>query len=234
MPCCRVASLRYWSLPLLVLFAAGALSLSGADNAEKALFEDTFSGELDKDWSWVRESPKNWKLDKEKKELLIHAMPGVSLFGSHSLTNILLREPPAAKDAALAFEVHINHQPTNGYETSGLIWYIDDDNFVTLVKELIDGKFQMILGRKKAGKNEVGGNKTAPYDKDDADMRLIVSGIKVEGQYRAADSDKWQSLGALDVPNDSKARIGLRAGYGPKDKENWARFSKFRIVPVAK
>ncbi len=216
---------------LVVFLAAGAAS---AADEERVLFAEDFTDAPGKGWSWVRESPKDWKIDRDKKELLIHAMPGVSLFGSRTLTNILLREPPEAKDGALAFQVQINHRPTNGYETSGLIWYGDDDNFVTLVKELIDGKMKMILGRKKAGKNEVEFNKSAVYDKDDAEMRIVVSGSNVEGQFRTPGEAKWQSLGSLEMPGVGKPRIGLRAGYGPKDKDNWARFSKFRIVQPAK
>lgn len=227
---CRLALIVVVALALLNLLAFPLVAADG----EKLLFEENFGNDLGKGWSWVRESPKNWKIDKEKKELLIHAMPGVSLFNSRSLTNVLLREPPTAKDAALAFEAHVHHRPMNGFETSGLIWYFDDDNFVTLVKELLGGKTVLILGRKNAGKNEVEMNKSVTYDKDEADLRLVVSGSKVEGQYRAVSSDKWRSVGQLDAPVDGKARIGLRAGYGPKDKENWARFSNFRIVQVAK
>jgi len=222
-------SCRLLPFALLLIFAAGISPAPGADNKETVLFAEDFAGAPGKGWSWVRESPKDWKIDKDKKELLIHAMPGVSLYNTRTLTNILLREPPEAKDGALAFQVHVNHRPTFGYETSGLIWYFDDDNAVNFVKELIDGKVQMVLGRKKAGKSE-GGTKMVPYDQDDAEMRLVVAGTKAEGQFRVPGADKWQALGQLEMPSDGKARVGLRAGHGPRDKDNWARFSKFRIL----
>jgi regulation of enolase protein 1 (concanavalin A-like superfamily) len=227
----RIVSLSL--LPLLVVLLTGGSSAVRSEDTAKVLFEETFAGELDKGWSWVRESPKDWKIDKDKKELLIHAMPGVSLYNSRTLTNILLREPPAAKkETALAFEVHVHHRPLNGFETSGLIWYFDDDNAVHFVKELIDGKIQLVLGRKKGGKSEAN-IKLVPYDKDDVDMRLVVSGTKAEAQYRASAADKWQTVEQSEMPSDGKARIGLRAGHGSKDKPSWARFSGFRIVALS-
>jgi hypothetical protein len=84
------------------LCRAPALGVGG--DAGKVLFEETFANDLDKDWSWVRESRADWKLDKEKKQLLIHTMPGVSLYmDARSLTNVLLRTPPEVKEGPLAF-----------------------------------------------------------------------------------------------------------------------------------
>ena len=208
--------------------------LGRAAEAEKALFEESFANELDKGWSWVRESPKDWKLDKENKQLLIHTMPGVSLYmDARTLTNILLRTPPEIKEGPLAFDVHMHSQPSGTYEQAGIIYYFDDDNIADVIKEKKYGKWVLGFGVKKNRKSELVG-KNVTYDKDDVDVRILVSGTKISGWYRASSADPWQMLGETDLPAGGQGRIGLEACYGPKDKANWAAFSQFRIVQQGK
>lgn len=216
---------------ILTAFLCGNPADTRADDSPPVLFEENFAADLDPGWSWVREHASDWKLDKQKKELLIHAMPGVSLYNSRSLTNIFLREAPAS-DGPIACEVHVHHRPINGYETGGMIWYYDDDNCVQFNKELMGGTLVVVLGVKWDGKNQ--NVKQIPYDNDDVDLRLVVSGTNIDAQYREPASDKWQSLAQTQLRRDGKARVGLRAAYGPQDNPSWARFSRFRIRQLAK
>ena len=41
----------------------------------QVVFEETFNGKLDKDWSWVREEPKAWRMDNHT--LILRTLPGV-------------------------------------------------------------------------------------------------------------------------------------------------------------
>lgn len=205
-----------------------------AADTGRVLFEENFASDLDKGWSWVRESHADWKLDKDHNQLLIHTMPGVSLYmEARSLTNILVRRPPESKDGALAFEVHVHSQPTSTYEQAGIIYYFDDDNIADVIKEKKYGKWVIGFGVKKNRKSQLVGENVT-YDKDDVDFRLVVSGTKISGWYRASSADPWQKLGETDFPASGPAKIGLEACSGPSDKENWASFREFRIVEPAK
>ena len=215
----------------LLLLCVGPRLLP-AEEVAKILFEENFAADLAPGWSWVRESPPNWKLDKEQRQLHIHAMPGVSLFNTRTLTNILLREPPAAGEHPLAFEVHLQHRPINGYETGGLIWYFDDDNCVQFNKELMGNKLELVMGRKSDGKSGTY-TKEIPYEKDDVDMRLVVLRTNVKAQFRASADVPWQTLGETELVREGKPRIGLRAGHGPANQQSWARFSRFRVLKLA-
>jgi len=70
--------------------------------------------------------------------------------------------------------------------------------------------------------------------KEDVDFRLVVSGTKISGWYRASNAEPWQKLGETDLPASGPAQIGLEACSGPSDKENWASFREFRIVAPPK
>ena len=63
-------------LLLAAMLGVLATGVAGADKAPKGkvLFEEQFTGELGKEWSWVREDPKAWRI--EKGVLLLRILPG--------------------------------------------------------------------------------------------------------------------------------------------------------------
>ena len=211
----------------LVIFGADAWTLRADDQpSEKVLFEESFADAPGKDWSWVRESREDWKIDKERKELLLRSMWAVG-----GQNNMLVRTAPDGKKGPVAIEAHINHAPKVDFEFSGLIWYFDDKNSIGLVQERgDDGKWQVFLGRRKDGEGKV--LKHVIYDKPEIDLRIVVTGLKAEGWYRASGNDKWQSVGEMEMPSSGEAKVGLRTGNGERDKPSWARFSKFRILQL--
>src|SRR5262249_21269887 len=66
---------------------------------EKILFEDKFGAKLADGWSWVREDPKAWKLDKGA--LLIRTSTGGLWMKDNNCQNVLLRTPPEIKEAVV-------------------------------------------------------------------------------------------------------------------------------------
>jgi hypothetical protein len=78
---------------LAAMLGALATGAAGADEPakEKVLVEEQFTGELGKDWSWVREDPKAWRL--EKGALVLRTLPGYLHAKSNDSKNILLRPP---------------------------------------------------------------------------------------------------------------------------------------------
>ena len=61
---------------------------------------------------------------------------------------------------------------------------------------------------------------------------MVVAGAKAQGWYRASSTDKWQSLGEVEMPSSGAAKVGFRTGNGDGPKPSWARFSKFRILQL--
>jgi Beta xylosidase C-terminal Concanavalin A-like domain len=215
----------------LVALGSGAGPVPSADPpGEKVLFEENFTDAPAEGWSWLREIPDHWKMDKERKELLIRPV-----WSEGNLKNLLLRRAPDVKQGAVAVEVHVDHVTSGDYEYSGLIWYFDDQNFVAIRKgpHGEDGN-TLSLVRRKAGKGD--GPPSAPksvVDNDPAvDLRLVVAGAKATGWYRASSTDEWQSLGEQEMPGSGAAKVGFRTGNGDGPKPSWARFSKFRILQL--
>src|ERR1700685_1013130 len=123
-------------LPMRPLVALILLVLAPVASAqEKSLFTEPFAEKLADGWTWLREDPKGWRLDKGT--LIVRTATGGLWRKDNGGSNILLRTPPKVKDGKLAVEVLIDIQPTNAYENAGLIWYYDDDNYVIMVKEKI-------------------------------------------------------------------------------------------------
>lgn len=214
------------SLLLLVLLVARAEPARAADPpVEKPLFAEDFTGQLGNGWSWHHEIRDHWKIDAERKELAIQPVGG----WMPVLNNVpLWAVPDAAKEGPLAVEVHIEHVARGEYEFAGLMWYLDDKNFVVLRKgpHGDDGKSVALL-RINDGQGEW--IKAVPYEAPQIDLRMVVTAAKVEGWYRASSTEAWQPIADVELPGRGAAKVGLRTGNGEGDKPSWARFSKLRV-----
>jgi hypothetical protein len=116
-------------VPLIILVLT---PFASAGDQEKTLFAEPFAEKLADGWTWLREDPKGWRLDKGT--LIVRTATGGLFMKDNGGSNILLRTPPKVKDGKLAVEVLVDIQPTNGYENAGLIWYYDDDHYVIMLK----------------------------------------------------------------------------------------------------
>jgi regulation of enolase protein 1 (concanavalin A-like superfamily) len=218
-------------LRLTAVLVTLALGVAGAGEAaeQKVVFEDNFSGELGKGWSWLREDAKGWRLDKGS--LLVRTSTGSLWMKQNNNRNVLLRTPPKAE--RFAFEVLVENEPTNGFEYAGLVWYVDDDNYVALMKEQL-GKVAVQLvsetnGRPRVGFAEKGYKEKAVW------LRMEVSRGKARGLFRTTDKDDWQALGQCDLPpTKGEVRIGLMTGYAAKDVEHFSRFRALRVLHGSK
>jgi hypothetical protein len=227
----RVPSAALHSFLFFVLLGAGAWAVRAADPlGEKELFAENFTDAPGKDWSWLREVRDHWKIDKEKQELLIRPVWAVN-----GLKNMPFREIPDGKGSPVAIEVHVSHVPKADYEVSGLMLYFDDENFVNFQRELMGdaktGKVHLFMWGSKAGK-KLDSPKHVIYSEPDIDLRMVLTGKKVEGWYRASSTEKWQSFGEMELPGKGAAKIGLRTNNGEEEKPSWVRFSKFRILQL--
>lgn len=224
----RIPLAAIFPLVLLLMLGSGAGRVRSADlPREKVLFEENFTDPPGKDWSWLRELPQHWKIDKDRHELLISPV-----WAEGNLKNIPLWTIPDLKDGSLAIEVHLDHVPTGEYEYAGLILYFDDNNYVAIRKgpHGDDGRILTLLQRKAGVQDRPPSSKDLIFNEPVVDLRMVIAGGKAQGWYRASSTDQWQSLGEVDLPGTGPAKVGFRTGNGDGPKPSWARFSKFRIL----
>jgi beta-xylosidase len=205
---------------------------AGKTAEEKVLFEEAFTGELGKGWSWVREDGKAWRIDNGT--LLIRTSTGSLWQTDNNNRNLLLRTPPEAKPQRFAFEALVENEPTNAFEHAGLVWYADDDNYVALLKEKVGEKVIVQLvsetkGRPKVGFAEKGYQEKAVW------LRIKISDGKAWGLFRTTNKNDWQELGQCALPTaKDEVRKGLMTGYAAKDVEHFSRFSRFPVLQESK
>jgi beta-xylosidase len=216
---------------LLALLAALWLvipSVDGrADDKEKVLFEAKFAGELGDGWSWVREDPKAWKVEKEG--LSIRTQPGYLHASSNNSKNLLLRKPPETKKG-LSIEVFVESQPVLQFEHAGLLWHYDDDNYVSVWREVLGKQVDVQMVHEKEAKPRFA---VAKHEGKSVWLRLLIADGKATSFFRSTEKDEWKKVGQFELPVKGEPRVGIGSGGGPKDAERWARFSRFRIVETA-
>ncbi|HVR85552.1 MAG TPA: DUF1349 domain-containing protein [Planctomycetota bacterium] len=208
--------------------AALLLVLLGQD---AALFEEKFGAKLGEGWTWVREDASAWKL--AGGALQVKCLPGSIWYKKRDAKNFLFRRfPVAATEAApLAIEVTVDSAPETNAEQCGLFLYYDDANYIKLIRECNKGKPGIVLARQQKGFPE----SLPPKEelKGPIQLRMVWSGIKVSGFYKAAGD--WVALGDYEIPgSDAELRIGLGAHGAPADADRWATFTGFRITKAAK
>jgi len=210
-------------LALLALLPLVLLPVAAED---KVLFEEKFADKLDKEWSWIREEPKAWRL--EEGALVMRVLPGYLHAKSNNSRNVLLRPLPKS-DRPLAVEVYVEAEPKVQFEHAGVVWYVDDDNYVSLFQEVLGKKveLQMVIEKNANPRFAV-----AKHDAKGVWIRLLIAGGKITAEYRPAEKEAWKVVGQADMPAMGPARVGVMAGGAPKEAERYARFRGFRIVEI--
>jgi regulation of enolase protein 1 (concanavalin A-like superfamily) len=197
---------------------------------EAPLFEEKFQGKLSDGWSWVREDAAGWKL--EGGALRISPQPGTLWFKTNNARNLLVRTPPASgtPEAPVAVEVEIDHAPAAEAEQSGLLFYVDDGNYLKLVYESLKGKTHIVFAREAKGIPAHLPTREEPSRP--VRLRMLWTGAKIRGEYRPAGATEWISVGEYDsIPG--AARVGLMACGAPAGTDRWASFRAFRVVRAA-
>lgn len=203
--------------PFLSMIALLVLAGSLAAAEPSMLFEDTFAGKLGDGWTWLRENPAAWRVQKDGLEIRVE--PGVA----HNVKNALLRAAPDRGKKKYAVEVTVTFTtpPTRQYEQGGITWYHQKKPVFKLVHEHIDGKLWIIPGRKPAPGNTVR-------------LRLVVDGRNWTAQYRQNAKGEFQTAASGKLPPPGDDQVSIQCYNGPPDAEHWVRFDDFRIVELAK
>ena len=182
----------------------------------QVVFKDEFKGKLDKEWKWLREEPKTWRIKDDALE--IRVQPGLA----DSVKNALVRPAPDRRKGKYAIEVTVTNlaPPTQQFEQAGITWYHKGKPVFKLVKEQIDGKTWIIPGRK-------------PMLTKSVQLRLVVTAEGWIAQYRPEDKKEFLTAAEGKLPPPDEEQVSIQCYNGPADAEHWIRFDDFRIVQLA-
>jgi hypothetical protein len=122
---------RFLLLILLSVVPAAATIAQG--------FDDEFNSMIMKSgWTWVREDRAHWQFTGN--ELQITTQPGALMETQYNdVKNILLQPAPTE---TFRFETKLWFDPDSAYHNAGLIYYLDDDNYIRVTR----GIYQPIGG----------------------------------------------------------------------------------------
>lgn len=198
--------------------------------AASVLFEDSFSGKLDPEWSWIRENPKGWRITPSGLQVLVE--PGNMWGPSNNAKNVLVRPAPPLPGTAIAISVTISNQPTSQYEQVDLVWYYDDSHMVKIGQEMVDGQLSIVMGRE--GKDRTRTIAIVPLDSLIVSVRYLVRTNELRGQFRTPKDKHWRDAGITDwpAPPDGKPKISLQFYQGATNAAHWAVVSDFRIEQI--
>ena len=230
-----------WVLCLVGLLVAqvgwvgGVVLAEDGSGEHKVLSQDDFSSEATRSiWTWVREDKEGWRLEEGRLAIRTKGL----LWGKeNSQHNVLLHEALDSSDLSVAAELTVDAGLglTHAYEHGGLIWYFDDDHWVTLTQlnHVQDQTQKIMLVHETGGRGQVPTAKAVPYTEQVVELRLEHRNHRFTGYYRAPGSTDWQKLGSIDFKHTATApRIGIVAGQGDDADLNWVSFDNFRVLTL--
>ena len=190
------------------------------------IFRDDFKGKLADGWTWVREDPKAWRVTENGLE--VRLQPGNMWGPSNNAKNVLVRPVPDPATQPLEIAVTVSNKPDGQYEQVDLVWYYDDSHQIKIGQEQVDKVLCLVMGRE-----EKDGTRTLakiPIEALSVDVRFLVSGDSLRGQYRPAGGKEWKDAGECTLPKHGDPKISLQVYQGPENAERWGRFNAFKIV----
>lgn len=186
------------TLTTVLLFAC-VLSL-------QAQFSDEFdAGVLDARWRWERESPGNWQLGDDV--LTIWTESGaLNGDGFNNVRNILLQPLPASGDFMI--DTELRFLPYWTLRNAGVIYYIDDDNYIRVSRGINDGH-------------------------DDLWMEWEVDG-QTQFRYAAANVGNWEnSLTEFRLRLTRRAGTAFSASYCIRSlSSSWSSWNSFATETI--
>lgn len=207
---------------LALLILSGALARPQVNDL---VFEDRFRGALGEGWTWIREDRAAWRIGPDGLE--IRAQPGNMWGSANDAKNVLVRPVSQPGSGTIEVSVTVSNKPTEQYEQIDLVWYYDDSHMVKIGQEQVDGVLSVVMGREEEDKTRT--IAIVPVDALSLDVRFLVSGGQIRGQFRPAGKDGWKDAGVCTLPVKGEPRASLQVYQGPPHVERWARFNDFRI-----
>lgn len=202
-----------------------ALTPGQAPARDEIVFQDDFEERLGEGWSWVREDPAAWRVVEEGLE--IRVQPGNMWGPANDAKNVLIRSIPEPAKGTLELSVTVTNRPSGQYEQIDLVWYYDDRHMVKIGQEQVDGVLSLVMGREEADKTRT--IAIIPIEALSLEVRFLVSGDQIRGQFRPAGEDLWTDAGHTTLPSNGEPKASLQVYQGPPGVERYARFNAFRV-----
>lgn len=218
----------------LIILAAAALCLAPLLAAQQ---NDEFnSTNLGSQWSWVREDRNGWSLTGTELEIrtqfgALNGLPA-DIPATNSVKNLLLQSAP---QGTFRMETKLAFNPDTNFQNAGLLYYLDDDNYVR-VSRGVYGVFNGVwMEWEVAGKTLM--RIIDPVKFATLYLRLSrTNGTAFSGTY-SLDGINWQLISTEQIVFGGglpQPRIGLQAANGVgvtvPDYSIPARFDYFRFA----
>jgi regulation of enolase protein 1 (concanavalin A-like superfamily) len=212
------------------VFVAVLMLTSGMAVAEDQdiIFKDDFNGKLGDGWSWVREDAKGWRIAGEALEIRIQ--PGNMWGGANNAKNVFVHPAPDPAKQPVEVSVTVSNRPTSQYEQVDLVWYYDDSNMIKIGLEQVDKVLCLVMGREENDRPRTIAKN--PVESFSLDLRFLVSGDKLKGQYRPSGDNPWKDAGECTLPVKGEPKVSLQVYQGPASEEHWGVFKAFRIAKL--
>jgi hypothetical protein len=176
-----------------------------------AQLSDEFSGDTPiSDWTWQREDASRWKMQQDA--LVIYTQAGALngvLF--NNVRNMLLQA--VTKTSDVSFETELTFDPMYEYRNAGILYHIDDDNYIRLSRGIYDGHDDIWLEWELAGVTQfVYASSAQPLT-----CKLMLTILK-NGSFRASwslDGSEWKHFAEQSIAFPQRpAFVGLQAANG--------------------
>jgi len=199
------------------------------------VIQDTLDKLPQSPWEWVREDSASWQVEEGK--LQIKAQRGTLWKADRNdAKNLLVRPWPdneAGEDSVIAVTIHF--APERGGEQAGVMFYFGDDDYVKLVRESLEGKRWIVIGREEKG--DAKSIAKQPVESDDVTLYLARHGNKIEGLYSTPGNAEKIAIGNCTLPSppspDAVLKLGLFAHGGPPAADaRWATFSNLGVTSL--
>ncbi len=211
----------FLSFCLVVLMGAIACQQQEQDLLVRTvLVNESFSQPPGEDWTWIRENPDAYKFEDGLK---IQVEPGGLMGAGKDAKNIFVRSLPE-EARSVAVKVEADHQAQ--YEQGGLILYNDDDNYVKLVVEHVDGENWVVLVMEISEAAQVINKVPEPEGITNIAMDFTTQGVDC---YCWGTEGEITKVGTAAFPMDPRPRIGVFTQSGQPDAERWVTFSDYMI-----
>ena len=163
---------------------------------------------LDPAMGWIREDTSRWNaIDKNT----VSIKSGINgLWATQNIAaNMLLTKAGAARDTEAV--VKLSGATKSQYEEAGLVFYVDDDNYVAFQRKHAGGSPVLAVVTETAGNGNEDTQTAAPSNAD-IWLKLKRTGTGFTGSW-SADGNNFTTVGTINNPVvGNTARVGLLTG----------------------
>jgi regulation of enolase protein 1 (concanavalin A-like superfamily) len=168
-------------------------------------------------------NPSKGGIQTEKGVVTITANTG-SMWGKGNSCSDIIIFPKKLKKASV--ELSLRFMPETGGEQAGIVLYIDNDNYIKLVREMVGNEHTIVLAKEIAG--EPSTELLTAFESAVVDLRLDINSDSITVNWKG---DKEMEFQEAEFPNwfDSKAVFQVGLLVHGNNSENNAEFFTISI-----